>query len=182
MARRSRLVFSHQHLDIEQVDGRRRDTEAAIHAYFALDNAKSAQRFFGFTPSEVRTEKEALLEEARRAASMDLFGALEAAIRIDFLQRCYRRERDTVSRAFRHLYREKGARASLEGDILAAWRHHSNVPRSVIENLTNAFKYRHWLAHGRYWNPRFPRLDYDEVYALAEATLDAFPFKESGLR
>ena len=32
MARRSRLVFSHQHLDIEQVDGRRRDTEAAIQA------------------------------------------------------------------------------------------------------------------------------------------------------
>lgn len=182
MVRRGRLVFSHQHLNIEQVDRRRRDTEAAVQAYFALDNPKSAQRFFGFTPSEVRAEKEALLEEARRAASMDVFGALEAAFRIDFLQRCYRRERDAVSRALRRLYGEKGARASLEGDVFAAWRRHSDVPRRLVDNLTKAFKYRHWLAHGRYWSPRFPRLDYDEVYTLAKAALDAFPFKESRLR
>ena len=30
MARRDRVRFSHEHLDIEQIDGYRRDTEAAI--------------------------------------------------------------------------------------------------------------------------------------------------------
>ena len=109
---------------------------------------------------------------------MDVFGALEAAFRIDYLHRCYRRGRDDVSRAFRNLYNDKGPRVSLEGDILAAWRQNSSVPRKVITDLTSAFKYRHWLAHGRYWNPRFRKLDYEEVYMLAEATLNTFPFKE----
>lgn len=68
---------------------------------------------------------------------------------------------------------------SLVGDILAAWRHNSNVPRKMIADLTSAFDYRHWLAHGHYWNPRFRKLDYGEVYALAEATLHSFPFKGS---
>ena len=178
MARRSRVGFSHEHLDIEQIDWHRRDTEAAIDAYFTIGNPSSAQRFIGFAPSEVRTEKEILLDELRRGSSMDVFGALEAAFRIDYLQRCYRRERDDVSRAFRNLYNDKGPAVSLEGDILAAWRQNSNVSRQVIADLTSAFKYRHWLAHGRYWNPRFRKLDYEEVYTLAEATLNTFPFKE----
>ena len=109
---------------------------------------------------------------------MDLFGALEAAFRIDFLQRCYRRERGDVSRAFRELYRSKGTRVALEGDILEVWRRDSSVPTGVVAELIDAFKYRHWLAHGRYWNPRFKKLDYDEVYSLAEATFEIFPFKE----
>ena len=109
---------------------------------------------------------------------MDVFGALEAAFRIDYLQRCYRRGRDDVSRAFRNLHNNKGRRVSLEGDILAAWLQNSNVSRQVIADLKRAFKYRHWLAHGRYWNPRFRKLDYEEVYMLAEATLNTFPFKE----
>ena len=109
---------------------------------------------------------------------MDLFGALEAAFRIDFVQRCHRRERDDISRAFKELYNRRGRYVALEGGILAVWRQRSDVPRGLITKLVDAFKYRHWLAHGRYWNPRFQRLDYDEIYTLAETTLATFPFKE----
>ena len=177
----SRVVLSHEHLDIAQIDRHRQDTEAAIEAYFSISNPSSAQRFLGLAPREVRTEKETLLDESRRSSSMDVFGALEAAFRVDFLQRCYGREKDDISRTFRDIYRNKGARVSLEGDILATWRQDLNVPqrvKRVIRELTDAFKYRHWLAHGRYWRPKFQKLDYDEVYSLAEATLASFPFKE----
>ena len=109
---------------------------------------------------------------------MDVFGALEAAFRIDFLLRCYGREKDDISRAFRVLYDDKRERVSLESDILAAWRKDLTVRQGLIEKLTDAFKYRHWLAHGRYWSPRFKKLDYGEVYSLAKATLAALPFKE----
>ena len=174
----SRVVLSHEHLDIEQIDRRRQDTEAAIEAYFSIGNPSSAQRFLGLALHEVRDEKEALLDESRRSSSMDVFGALEAAFRVDFLQRCYRREKDDISRAFRDIYSNKGARVSLEGDILATWRRDLNVPQWMIGELTDAFKYRHWLAHGRYWRPKFQKLDYAEVYSLAEATFASFPFKE----
>ena len=174
----SRVVLSHEHLGIEQIDRRLQDTEAAIEAYFSIGNPSSAQRFLGLAPREVREEKEALLDESRRSSSMDVFGALEAAFRVDFLQRCYRREKDDISRAFREIYNSKGARVSLEDDILATWRRDLNVPQRMIRELTDAFKYRHWLAHGRYWRPKFHKLDYAEVYSLAEATLASFPFKE----
>ena len=176
MASQSRFVLSHEHLDIEQIEGRRQDTEAAIEAYFAIGNPSSAQRFLGYTPDEVRTEKEALLNELRRSASMDVFGALEAAFWIDFRQRCCRRKRkkDDVSRAFRSLDRDKSLHVTLPV-ILTTWGENSDVKPRVIEDLKRAFKYRHWLAHGRYW--RFSKLDYDEVYTLAERTLDSFPFE-----
>ena len=173
----SRVVLSHEHLGIEQIDRRQQYTEAAIEAYFSIGNPSSAQRFLGLAPHEVRREKEALLDESRRSSAMDVFGALEAAFRVDFLQRCYRREKDGISRAFREIYNNKGARVSLEGDILATWRD-LNVRQRLIRELTDAFKYRHWLAHGRYWRPKFHKLDYAEVYSLAEATLASFPFKE----
>ena len=177
MARERRIVFSEQHLDIERIERHRQDAEAAVGAYFAVGSPASTKRFLGYTPEEVRTEKDELLQESRRSASMDVFGALEATFRIDFLQRCYRREKDAVSVAFRHLYSDRGARVSLEADILGAWKGHSNVIPSLIADLRSAFKYRHWLAHGRYWTPKFPKLDYGEVYTLAAEALDAFPFK-----
>lgn len=175
----SRVVLARERFDIEQIDGRRRDTEAAIEAYFAIGNPSSAQRLLGLALHEVRAEKATLLDESRRSSSMDVFAALEAAFRIDFLQRCYGRQKGDISRAFQELYRNRGPRVSLERDILTVWRNNSNVPRRMITDLTGAFKYRHWLAHGRYWRPRFPKLDYHEVYSLAEETLDVFPFTES---
>ena len=81
MARRDRVRFSHERLDIEQIDGHRRDTEAAIESYFTTGNPNSTQRFHSFSPSEIRAEKELLLDELRRSSSMGIFGALEAAFR-----------------------------------------------------------------------------------------------------
>ena len=34
--------------------------------------------------------------------------------------------------------------------------------------MITAFKYRHWLAHGRYWEPKLGRIyDYYSLYDLA---------------
>ena len=179
MARRKRIVFSGQHLEIERIEQRRQDLEASVSAYFRIDNSGSAKRFLGYTVAEMRTEEESLIEESRRSASMEIFSALEAAFHIDFLQRCYRRERDEISMALRKLHDEnQGASVPLDR-ILSAWRRHSIVPTNFVDHLKQAFRYRHWLAHGRYWRPNFPMLDYDEIYALAERALDEFPFKKT---
>ncbi len=176
MARRRRTALSDlsgEHLDIQQIDGRRRAVEAAIEAYYA----NSGQRFLGYAQSAVLAEKNALLDELRRSTSMDVFGALEAAFQIDFLQRCHDREEDDVSRAFKKLYRNNRRPYVRLSAILVAWRENSSVPRQVvIKKLMDAFEYRNWLAHGRYLNPE-RRLNYDDVYLLAEATLAVFPLK-----
>ena len=108
---------------------------------------------------------------------MSILAALEAAFRMDFLLRCYKRRRDPLSRAFREVHLEKGQRVSLM-DIFSLWQLHSNVSPSVIATLERVFKYRHWLAHGRYWTPKIGReYDYDDIYTLAESIYDAFPFE-----
>ena len=108
---------------------------------------------------------------------MSILAALEATFRIDFLQRCYKRRRDPLSRAFREIHREKGQYVPLT-DIFSEWQQHSNVSQSVIADLKRAFRYRHWLAHGRYWTPKIGQeYDYDDIYMLAESIYSSFPFE-----
>jgi hypothetical protein len=107
--------------------------------------------------------------------------SVEAAFRIDYLQRCYRREKDPVSRAFRNIYKAKQQHASLEDEIFEVWVHNSSGTSSIIGELRSVFRFRHWLAHGRYWTPKLGRrYDFNDVFALADLTLRSFPFYDFG--
>jgi hypothetical protein len=54
----------------------------------------------------------------------------------------------------------------------------ASVSDKVIGDLKGAFKYRHWLAHGRYWEPKLgQKYDYYSVYILAESIFGSFPFE-----
>lgn len=177
MAKRKRVGFSGQHLELDKIGRHHLDVEASIRSYFVFGNIRSAARFAGYTSEKIQQEMKSLLEEQDRTASMSLLAALEAAFRVDFLQRCYRKGKDPVSREFRDLYDLKGVYVSLEEDIFQVWKQKSSVPSSVISHLKGAFKYRHWLAHGRYWVPKFEQYDYHDIYTLAEAIFDSFPFE-----
>lgn len=177
MARRRRVGFSRQHLELNEIGRHHRDIDASVRGYFDFNNVRSAARFAGYTSEEIRQEMNSLLEEQDRTISMNLLAALEAAFRVDFLQRCYKRRRDPVSREFRKLHALRERYVSLEGDIFRIWKQESSVPSSVISDLKGAFKYRHWLAHGRYWVPKFGRYDYHDIYTLAEEIFNSFPFE-----
>lgn len=177
MARRRRIGFSRQHLELNEIGRHHRDIEASVRSYFDFKNVRSAARFAGYTSEEIRQEMNSLLEEQDRTISMNLLAALEAAFRVDFLQRCYKRRRDPVSREFRKLHTLGERYVSLEGDIFRIWKQESSVSSSVISDLKGAFKYRHWLAHGRYWVPKFGRYDYHDIYTLAEEIFNSFPFE-----
>jgi hypothetical protein len=116
------------------------------------------------------------LTEHSHLTAFSVLAAIEAAFRIDYLQRCDKRKKDELSRAFLKLYAAKGVRASLKNDILQGWKDKSNVPDHIIGDLNGAFNYRDWLAHGRYWKPNLGRkYDYESVYLLAESVFNAFP-------
>ena len=55
------------------------------------------------------------------------------------------------------LYREKQQRVSLTDDILQLRREHSDVTPVLVGNIRSAFRYRDWLAHGRYWVAKLGR-------------------------
>jgi hypothetical protein len=176
-----RVGFSGAHLDLDQIAAHHQDLGSSLALYFSSGSPTYAIRFIGYAPSEVSEELGARLDETDLTSSLTVLGSVEAAFRIDYLQRCYRRGRDPISRAFRKIYQAKQARASLEDEIFAAWVDNSSGTRLIISELRGAFKFRHWLAHGRYTTPKMGRrYDFNDVFALAERNLNSFPFYESG--
>ena len=176
-----RVSFSGEHLPLVEIAQYYSDIEASVRNYFSFNNLYLENRFVGYTPLDIELEMTSVLVEHGRSTSMSILAALEAAFRMDFLHRCYKRQKDPLSRSFRTLYQKyqnKGQHVPL-GDIFLQWKSHSTVRRSIVSDLEQAFKYRHWLAHGRYWTLKIGReYDYDDIYTLAESIYNSFPFEE----
>ena len=108
---------------------------------------------------------------------MTLLASIEASFRVDYQQRHYFKKKDPLSRAFRALHREKQQNVSLLDDILETWKEHSDIRPRLVGDIRSAFRYRDWLAHGRYWVPKLGRqYDFDSIYDLARSVEQAFPF------
>jgi len=173
----SRVKFSHQHLPIVEIAKYHQDVESSLKFYFS---SHDSSRFATYTSEEVEEELRLRLSENDLSTTFTLLSAVEAAFWIDYLQRSYQRKKDELSRVFRKLHQQKeqkGLRASLGKDILSAWGKHTSVSAKLIGDLRGAFRYRHWLAHGRYWVPKLgQKYDYDSVYKLAQIVFSSFPF------
>jgi hypothetical protein len=117
-------------------------------------------QYVGLTPSEMDEVKKRRLEELEHQSCLALLAAIEALFRADYDNRVMRRFRDAVSRDFRALnknvQRRKAPRPSFSAELLAVWKKHltGNAHQCILK-VENAFKYRNWLAHGRYWTPKY---------------------------
>jgi hypothetical protein len=174
-----RVSFSGLNLGLPEIVAHHQDLGASLTLYFSAVSPRYFVRFDGYAPIEVTAELGERFHEAELTSSLTVLASVEAAFRIDYLQRCYRRGKDPVSRAFRGIYKSKKQQASLEDEIFGVWADNSSVPPSIIGELRGAFRFRHWLAHGRYWEPKLGRrYEFSDVYALADLTLRSFPFYE----
>lgn len=177
-----KVKFSLQHQDLVQIALHHSDLTEALKGYFKAPDGRYLERFGGYTPKEVAEELKTRLEELDRASVFSLLSALEAAFRIDYLQRgqAKKKKRENISQALRRVYQEKGTRASFKDHILPVWKREPTIKMVIISDLIGAFRYRDWLAHGRYWNAKLGRkYDYESVYKLAEDILESFPFVEA---
>jgi len=166
----SRVSFSPEVLKIEEVAQVHEDMAKSLRFYYSAPGLEQRDaKFVGYSIEDVRRELELRLGELDRNSAFCVLAALEASFRTDFLVRCDKRRKDDLSRSFRKLYKLKRSRAALEEEILDAWKHHVPKAKSLISEIIGAFRYRHWLAHGRYWVPKFGRsYDYFSVYLLAQ--------------
>jgi hypothetical protein len=175
-----RASFSGQHLGLPEIAAHHRDLESSLRLYFSAGSPSFTVRFGGYATSEVSNELGERLGEVDLTSTLTVLASVEAAFRIDYLQRCYRRERDPISRAFRDIYKVKQRYVSLEDEIFKVWAVDTSL-FSIICELRRAFKFRHWLAHGRYLTPKLGRrYNFNDVFALADLTLRNFPFYEFG--
>jgi len=151
------------------------DAEASLRSYFSMHNPQFAARFAGYLQSEVASELVGRISETDMRSALVLMARIEAAFRIDFKHRAQTKNPDPVSVEFRKLFKRRGVSVRLDEDIWEIWRANVDHPaKSLISNLRSVFRFRHWLAHGRYW-PAGNKYDFQTIYELSDSVLQAFP-------
>ena len=155
-------MFSDQHQDLDEIFLYYHTTSKSLN-YYRESIARSKvinQHYIGLTNNELIEYFEQHLEELEKNISFNILSTIEASFRIDYKIRTRKKHKDDLSRKFRELHKTKGDNISLEKDILELWKGEYPKFKSIISDFIGALKYRHWLAHGRYWVPKLGR-NYD---------------------
>jgi len=173
-----KLSKSNQHLNKDEIAEMFSYREKSLKLYFSHKNPDFFNIFIGLTPSELKEELEYHLSEIEKDICLNILASIEAIFRLDYAIRCEEKDKADISRKFRKLFAEYQYYIPLEEGLFDEWKKVSGIKVSTISFLKGAFKYRHWLAHGRYWTLKAGKKNYDfyELYKLA-AELDNFPFK-----
>lgn len=110
----------------------------------------------GLTEQELKDHFNALFIEIDHQISLTILAHTEAILRVDYSERVKRRLRDALSKKFRTVSqsRDDPRKISFERDILESWEEVRPELKTIISEIKGAMKYRHWLAHGRYWAPK----------------------------
>jgi hypothetical protein len=141
--------------------------ETSLRLYFSRVNPNYEGLFIAYSRSEVQKELNNRIEETDFRSSLITLARMEAVLRRDYQYRCREKRADEVSIAFRKWHKTWGDHVRLD-DILDIWsRHHDHPMKRVIGEVSRMFKFRHWLAHGRYWNPN-KKHDFWDVYSTVE--------------
>jgi hypothetical protein len=172
-----RVSFSDQELSLEAIAFHHQNVQAALFDFFS---GRSTSLLSRFALENVEDARDKCLSELDYSSSMSVMAALEASIRVDYLSRVYARRKDSLSRSMKYLHGEKANRAKIDKDILRLWDTETSVSSSLIRQVSSAFGYRHWLAHGRYWTPKFgSQYDYSTLFAIADEFIEAMDFYTS---
>jgi hypothetical protein len=112
--------------------------------------------FFGMTPRECDEALAELRKELDHQVVLMLTASFEAVFQTDLRDRIKRRKRDYASKALRNWW--KSARRRREkwvdlGSLLDVWKKAVGHGQ-VIGRMKSLLLFRHWLAHGRYWNDK----------------------------
>jgi len=82
-----------------------------------------------------------------------MIAAVEAILRSDSILRYELKLKDSFSIRIRHQNPSiKNINKIKFSTILSAWRSEDRKYKDITDKLERAFKYRHWVAHGRYWD------------------------------
>jgi hypothetical protein len=164
-------------LELDELLLHHNDVVASLRLYFNPSAPGFAARFAGKRLDEVAQELALRLDESDARSAFFVLTSLEARFRADFDFRCKQRLKDELSVYFRSVGKERDA-VRLDEDIFEGWKRHGSAPSGLISELRGAFKFRHWLAHGRYWIPKLGRrYDFDFVHLIADAIVSDFQFE-----
>lgn len=164
MARFS-VSLSQENVSLAYVKEKYRVSMDSLNNFYQTTNP----RFFSYSMQEFEKEFTESRNELEKVFSLDLLSCVEASCRVDYFNRLGKKLKDPVSKAMRALKLSDPRKASLEDHILFIWQNTGSYRNSYMSEIKRAFKYRHWLAHGRYWVPRIGGIpDFSSLYSLMD--------------
>jgi hypothetical protein len=163
-------------LKLDELAAYHEDVVASLLLYFSPTAPTFTARFAECSQDAVNEVLASRLDESDIRSAFAVLTSLEAIFRIDFDDRCRKKLKDDLSRYFRSIKKAHGDRVRLDEDILEGWKRHTNASARDIGAIRGAFKFRHWLAHGRYWIPKHSKYDFESVRSMAESIISGFPF------
>jgi len=154
------------------------DAVESLKRYFDPNSPYSLSRLDTYPGPRVALRPADYIEETGLRSSLAMLTWLEATFQLDYQYRCRKRLKDDLSRVFRATYKRRPDSVSLEKDIFDAWSSYASGAHQLIGELRSAFKFRNWLAHGRYWTPKLGRThDFGSLYLLADAVFSTLPLR-----
>lgn len=166
---------STRNLELNEIYAYFDDSEAALKDYF---KTKHGPRFLGYTQAEVDEDLDSRISELELSTSLTILASVEAAFRLDYLTRCRLKKKDPLSKELRRIHKAVKEKAKLEDQILKAWIAYE-TPANIkfLRQFKESLKLRHWLAHGRYWQPHAHHcFDYPEVSTIASSIFQNLQF------
>lgn len=150
------------------------DAEKSLRLYYSAANPNYATIFTSKSKAEVNTQLRSHVKETEIRSILIIIARLEAAFRLDMKYRVHAKHPDNLSIALRALHKKKPNKAGLEKDIFPIWKEYLDEDgRNVLSGLKTMLKYRHWIAHGRYWQFSANH-NYIDTYLLADIVLNKF--------
>ena len=172
------LSRSYQEQDVDSIAAQRRLQFTALRSYFGRQNPALEGVFPGYSSAQLEAELANVLSEVDLQASLSILSALEASFRIDFAVRCEKRHKDYLSVHFRRIFKKKGHQVHFEDDIISGWQAYTVGANTLLSELRQATKFRHWLAHGRYWivKANIARFTFNYLYSPAQTASESLDF------
>ena len=132
-------------------------------------------KFVGFTLDELNEYFDESKRELEHVVCFNLISLTEAYLRTDFYTKVYNKDKSNIGRIYREIYKQKNNKISLKEDIIKNWQNNKFDAKSAFSKYIGLINYRHWLAHGRYWVPKFgqkytPEITYNIVEQIIKLT------------
>lgn len=134
------------------------------------------------TPDDINTSLSTKQEKLSTAASMQLFSACEGSLRFDADTRKRKRNVGKLLKAL--LATKKHLKDVDLDDVIDCWCQSYSIPVNRYSTFKGLFKYRNWLAHGKYWDDINPPVALSAItphmiYQVFRKCFDDFKNQES---
>lgn len=144
----------------------------------AVTNTNFDIQFIGSTPNDINEYFNNLIEELELLVSFNIVASTEGKIREDFVIRVSKKLKDNISKKYWKLFKEFEWHVPLdENGILEVWIDIEQPIKSKVSLFRGLLKFRHWMAHGRYWRKNYGR-EYPPILAnkICKELIDDFSF------